>query len=55
MFSDVYNTLLEEYTVNSLVINSYMTHSACMECVFDRPDCVKLKNVRTKCYCAKLW
>ena len=53
MFSGVYNTRLEYYW-GSLVINSYMTHSTCMECVFDHNDCVKVKKI-TKCYCIKLW
>lgn len=54
MFNGVYHIQLE-YHGNSLFIKSYMIHVACMECVFSHPNCVKLKNVRTKCYCTDLW
>lgn len=53
MFSGIYNTRLE-YCGNALFINSYMTHSACMECVLDHSNCINKKTI-TKCYCIRLW
>lgn len=53
MFSGIYNTRLE-YRENSLFINSYMTHSTCMECVLGDLDCAEIEKI-TKCYCIELW
>ena len=53
MFSGIYNTRLE-YHGDALVINSYMTHSACTECVLDHSNCINEETI-TKGYCIRLW